>query len=94
MTAFFRDREPFEALKSMVFPRLLQQRNPDAPIRMWVPGCASGEEAYSLAICLLEHLAGSPAAGIKVQIFATDIDDKALARARLGQYPQNVELDV
>ncbi len=93
VTGFFRDREPFEAFKTIVFPRLLDTRSPDAPIRIWVPGCATGEEAYSIAMCLLEYLNGRPA-GFKVQIFGTDIDDHALARARQALYPQNIELDV
>ncbi|MGZ4371443.1 MAG: CheR family methyltransferase, partial [Gaiellaceae bacterium] len=93
VTAFFRDGEPFEALKSVVFPRLIEDRSIEVPIRFWVPGCASGEEAYSIAICLCEYL-DNRHAGFKVQIFATDIDDQALARARLAQYPKSIELDV
>ena len=54
VTSFFRDPEPFEALKDQVFPRLLEHKEPGAPIRVWVPACATGEEAYSIAICLLE----------------------------------------
>ena len=93
VTSFFRDREPFDALAHVVFPRLFENRLTDAPIRIWVPGCATGEEAYSVAICLLEfldHVPGSP----KVQIFATDIDDQALSRARLAVYPLSIEADV
>jgi two-component system CheB/CheR fusion protein len=93
VTAFFRDRETFEALRSTVFPRLLASRSVDAPLRVWVPGCSSGEEAYSIAMCLLEYLDEHPA-DVAVQVFATDIDDRALSRARLGLYPLGVELDV
>ncbi len=93
VTSFFRDREPFEALKTAVFPRLLDSRDPDVPIRIWVPGCSSGEEAYSIAICLLEFL-GDRAGRHRIQIFGTDIDDRALERARAGLYPHNVEADV
>ena len=93
VTGFFRDHEPFEALKAVVFPRLLDKRSTDAPIRIWVPGCATGEEVYSIAICLLEYLDGRPA-GYRVQIFGTDIDDQALTRARLAVYPQSIEVDV
>lgn len=93
VTAFFRDRAPFEALAATVFPRLLEGRSPDAPIRVWVPGCATGEEAYSITMCLLECLDGRSAAP-PIQVFATDIDERALARARQGIYPQGVERDV
>ncbi|HEY6459753.1 MAG TPA: CheR family methyltransferase, partial [Polyangiaceae bacterium] len=93
VTSFFRDAEPFEALKSVVFPRLIEHRAPDVPIRVWVAGCATGEEAYSIAIALLEFLEERPGKHA-VQIFATDIDDGALARARLGAYPASIELDV
>jgi len=93
VTAFFRDREAFEVLESTVVPRLFAGRSPDAPVRVWVPGCSSGEEAYSIAMCVIEHL-DTLGVQIPVQIFATDIDDRALARARLGLYPLGVELDI
>jgi len=93
VTGFFRDREPFDVLKNIVFPRLFEDRSSDLPVRIWVPGCSTGEEAYSIAICVLEYLNGRPG-GTKVQIFATDIDEQALARARLAQYPQSIDLDV
>nr|MBK7070066.1 PAS domain-containing protein [Deltaproteobacteria bacterium] len=93
VTAFFRDRETFELLESTVVPRLFAGRSPDSPVRVWVPGCSSGEEAYSIAMCVIEHL-DTLGVQIPVQIFATDIDDRALARARLGLYPLGVELDI
>jgi len=93
VTNFFRDREPFDALKSVVFPRLFEKRSTGTPIRIWVPGCASGEEAYSIAICLVEYLDHLPGAH-RIQIFATDIDDHALARARQATYPRSIEVDV
>jgi chemotaxis methyl-accepting protein methylase len=93
VTTFFRDSEPFEALKSLVFPRILEGRSVDVPIRIWVAGCSTGEEAYSVAIALLEVL-GDRANRHKIQIFATDIDDDALARARAGIYPRAIDLDV
>jgi two-component system CheB/CheR fusion protein len=93
VTRFFRDEEPFEALKSLVFPRLLENRNRELPIRIWVPGCATGEEAFSIAINLLEYLE-ERASNYKIQIFATDIEEQSLARARLAVYPQNIEVDV
>ncbi len=91
VTSFFRDAEPFQVLGDVLFPRLLEKRSAERPIRVWVAGCSTGEEAYSVAICLLEHL-GDRAPGYKIQIFATDIDEQALDAARLGVYPQSIEL--
>lgn len=93
VTSFFRDGAPFETLKSTVFPRLFDKRGKDIPIRIWVAGCATGEEVYSIAICLLEYLDTRPP-GYKVQIFGTDVNEDALVRARLGEYPPSIELDV
>ena len=93
VTGFFRDRQPFETLKTTIFPRLFDKRSTDVPIRLWVPGCATGEEAYSIAICLLEYLDNRPA-GFKIQIFGTDVDERALGYARQALYPQNIEVDV
>ncbi|MHB8877975.1 MAG: chemotaxis protein CheB, partial [Myxococcaceae bacterium] len=93
VTGFFRDKEPFEALKTAVFPRLLEGRERNVPVRIWVVGCSTGEEAYSIGICLLEYLSDS-AAGRRIQLFATDIDERAIDRARDGIYPRNIELDV
>jgi two-component system CheB/CheR fusion protein len=92
VTSFFRDPETFEYLKSDVIPDILKQRQGDLPIRIWVPGCATGEEAYSIAILLLESL--GPAAGQPVQIFASDIGKEAIQVARDGQYPENIVADV
>ncbi len=86
VTSFFRDKETFETLETSVIPKLFAGKQADSAVRIWVPGCATGEEAYSLAILLREHmdtLQGPP----KVQVFATDIDDSAVATARLGRYP-------
>jgi two-component system CheB/CheR fusion protein len=93
VTRFFRDPDAFKALSHEVFPRLLEARPPDTPIRVWVPGCATGEEAYSIAIGLLECL-GEHAAQYSIRIFATDLDESALAKARTGLYIENIELDV
>jgi two-component system CheB/CheR fusion protein len=93
VTGFFRDPDAFEALRRDVWPRLLQARPPDTPLRIWVPGCATGEEAYSLAISVLEWL-GERAAPVPVRLFATDLDEGALAKARSGRYLENIELDV
>ena len=93
VTSFFRDREPFELLKATVFPQLLEHRAADAPVRIWVPGCSTGEEAFSVAMCLLEYLAGRSVT-YKIQIFATDIDDDALTRARQAIYAKTIALDL
>jgi two-component system CheB/CheR fusion protein len=93
VTGFFRDPETFEALKSAAFPSILRDRPLNKPIRIWVPGCATGEECYSIAICLLEFLEDG-AIDLPFQIFATDIDETALARARSGRYIENIALDI
>ena len=93
VTSFFRDPEAFETLKQHAFPSLMKQRAPEEPLRIWVPGCSTGEEAYSLAICLLECL-GDYAASTPIQIFATDVSEVALDKARAGLFVQNIALDV
>jgi PAS domain S-box-containing protein len=90
---FFRDPAQFDALTSRVFPSLLHQRTRGVPLRIWVPGCASGEEVYSIAICLLEYL-GDRAADHEIQIFATDIDTEAISRARQATYPPSIARQV
>ena len=85
VTAFFREPAVFEELKTRVFPALLKNREPDAPIRIWVPGCATGEEAYSIAICLMEFLEGAKL-WIPFEIFATDASETAIEKARAGTY--------
>lgn len=86
VTGFFRDAEAFAALEAQVMPAIFAGKGADDTVRIWVPGCATGEEAYSLAILAQEQMAKSPAPP-RVQIFATDIDDDALSVARLGRYP-------
>src|SRR5262249_27798551 len=93
VTNFFRDREMFEELKETVFPRIFGHRSADQPIRIWSAGCSSGEETYSLAICLLEYL-GEKASLYQIQIFGTDLDDDAIRVGRHGVYPKSIELDV
>jgi two-component system, chemotaxis family, CheB/CheR fusion protein len=92
VTHFFRDREAFAALEAHV-PQLFAGKKKDEEIRVWVAGCATGEEAYSVAMLLSEHAArlGRPAG---FQIFATDIDEQAIAEARDGLYPSMIEADV
>ena len=86
VTEFFRDIEPFRILAEKVIPALFEGKTAADTIRIWVPGCTTGEEVYSLAILMREHMAGLIGAP-KVKLFATDIDDEALAIARLGRYP-------
>jgi two-component system, chemotaxis family, CheB/CheR fusion protein len=93
VTQFFRDPDTFEALVQIVFPRLLGDREPDMPIRLWIPGCATGEEVYSIAICLIEYL-GERAADRSIQIFGTDVSVEALAIARTGRYIENIARNV
>jgi len=89
VTSFFRDQETFQTLAAKVIPRLFEGKMADGTVRIWIPGCATGEEAYSLAILLREHMDTLPAAP-KVQVFATDIDDSAIATGRLGRYPKTL----
>ena len=93
VTSFFRDPGCFKALQEQVIARLFAGKSPAASIRVWVPGCSTGEEAYSIAILLQERL-GELKQGLKVQVFATDIDSRAIAQARVGAYPANIVADV
>jgi len=93
VTEFFRDPHGFEALRDSVFPSLVKERHADEPIRIWVPGCATGEEAYSLVICLLEFLEET-ASNVAIQMFATDLSAAAIARARAGTFPASIENEV
>jgi two-component system CheB/CheR fusion protein len=93
VTSFFRDPEAFKTLEEEVIPKLLADKPADATIRVWSPGCSTGEEAYSLAILLQEHLE-SLAQSNKVQVFATDIDSRAVDTARAGLYPASIAADV
>lgn len=92
VTNFFRDRETFEVVEREIVPKLFQKKSEDDPLRAWIAGCATGEEAYSLAMLLAEHPAHHD--GIPVQLFATDIDERAIAFARAGLYPESITADV
>ena len=92
VTSFFRDADAFAALAEQVVPRLFARKAAGEPIRVWVPGCATGEEAYSIGMLLAEH--GDGHRDRPIQIFATDIDEEALAEARLGRYPETIAADV
>ena len=93
VTNFFRDPEAFETLKSLVFPAIMENRAPGEPVRIWVTGCSTGEEAYSIAIVLLEFL-GDDAVNTPIQIFATDINEMLIKKARTGIYPESIKVDV
>jgi two-component system CheB/CheR fusion protein len=89
VTQFFREPDSFTALSEEVFPRLIEGRDPDLPIRVWACGCATGEEAYSLAIELVDFLQRQQA-NVRVQIFATDVSEGAIEHARAGVYPASI----
>ncbi len=93
VTAFFREAPAYKELADSVLAELVSKRAADSPIRIWVPGCSTGEEAYSLAIVLAEQLALAQSA-CRTQIFATDVDEDALEVARAGSYPESIALDV
>jgi PAS domain S-box-containing protein len=87
VTEFFRDPETFVALQNNILRRLVRERPPDAALRVWVPGCSTGQEAYSVAICVMEVAAEQPA-HVPVQIFGTDLSDRAITIARAGVFPE------
>ena len=93
VTTFFRDPNAFEKLAALVIPRLFEEKGAPAPIRVWVAGCATGEEAYSIAILLLEE-ASRQEIRCEIQVFASDLDDGALSLAREGRYPAAIEADM
>ena len=91
---FFRDPEAFAALREQVLPSLFSSLDRSDSVRVWVPGCASGEEPYSLAMLLLEAAAEKGVTSDQIQIFASDLDEAALAKARAGRYPESIAADV
>jgi two-component system, chemotaxis family, CheB/CheR fusion protein len=93
VTRFFRDPPVFEALKATILPRIFYGREPDQNLRVWVAGCSSGEEVYSIAISLLEFLSGHPFEP-PIQIFGTDASDQNIQRARQGLYPESIAAEV
>jgi two-component system CheB/CheR fusion protein len=93
VTSFFRDPGAFDALRTKVFPLLLEGRVPSDVLRIWIPACSTGEEAYSVALSLREAMEGR-GASIPFQIFATDIHEPALEVARGGNYPEGIAQDV
>jgi two-component system CheB/CheR fusion protein len=93
VTSFFRDSEIFEEVQKQVIPQLFAGKAAGAVIRVWVPGCSTGEEAYSIAMLLRERMEDRKE-NFKVQIFATDIDREAIDQARAGVYPSSIIADV
>ncbi|MDQ2997119.1 MAG: hypothetical protein M3R61_08705, partial [Chloroflexota bacterium] len=92
VTNFFRDHDAFAALEAKL-ARLFANKSPGDHVRVWVAGCATGEEAYSIAILLKEWMEENHHE-FKVQIYSTDLDDEAIAIARAGIYPPNIAQDV
>ncbi|NTU41629.1 MAG: PAS domain-containing protein [Nitrospirales bacterium] len=93
VTNFFRDQEAFESLAKTAFPPIFKDKPADYTVRIWVPGCSTGEEAYSLAILAYEYMQKLKNR-LNVQIFATDIDSGAIDIARSGVYPESISVDV
>lgn len=93
VTNFFRDREAFEAVERDIIPELFKDKLPTDEVRVWVAACSSGEEAYSMAMLLADHSAEQQAAP-PFQVFASDIDEHAIAQARSGVYPASIITDV
>ena len=93
VTNFFRDTEAFNSLEQLVIPKLFAGKPAGSVIRIWVPGCSTGEEAYSIAILLQEHTEVLKKS-FTIQVFATDIDSQAIATARAGLYPASIAADI
>ena len=93
VTSFFRDPAVFEALAKSIIPDLVRQHPADRPIRIWVPGCSTGQETYSLAMLFLEELAAAKS-NTKLQVFASDVSPEAVAYGRNGVYPESIKDEV
>lgn len=93
VTNFFRDPEAFQLLQDKIIPGILEQKPIEAPVRVWVPGCATGEEAYSLSMLWIEAMQ-NPEKHRTLQVFATDIDTVGVERARKGEYPESIAAGV
>lgn len=93
VTRFFRDPKVFDVLENRVFPHLLQTHDLHTPIRIWVPGCATGEEVYSIVIILIELLEKKKLS-LQLKVFATDISEAALKKARIGFFPDGIACDI
>lgn len=93
VTSFFRNPEVFESLREVVYPRILADRSSSDPVRVWVPGCSTGEETYSHAIALVEVLS-ELRMEVPIQIFGTDLSENAIQRARVGTYKESIAHEV
>jgi two-component system, chemotaxis family, CheB/CheR fusion protein len=93
VTSFFRDPKVFNLLVEKIIPDLVRGHSPDRPLRIWIAGCSTGEETYSLAMIFREQIAATKR-NIKLQVFASDVDPDAVASAREGLYPGTIEADV
>jgi two-component system, chemotaxis family, CheB/CheR fusion protein len=93
VTSFFRDPKAFELLAEEVIPDLVRRHPSDRPLRIWVAGCSTGEETYSLAMLFLEEISAAKR-NIRLQVFASDVDEDAVALAREGHYPKSIAADV
>lgn len=92
VTSFFRDPKVFHTLKKQVIPAILRNKTKGQEVRIWVPGCSTGEEAYSIAICLIEAM-GNKKSAVSVRIFATDVSENGIDKARRGIYGENIKND-
>jgi two-component system, chemotaxis family, CheB/CheR fusion protein len=93
VTSFFRDPKAFELLAEQIVPDLVRRHEADRPLRLWVAGCSTGEETYSIAMLFLEEIAATRPA-VTLQVFASDVDGDAVALARAGTYPESITADV
>ncbi len=93
VTSFFRDPTVFEFISREIIPDLIRGRGPDQPVRVWIAGCSSGEETYSLAMLFREAITAGKA-NVKLQFFASDVDSDAVAAAREGLYPETIKEEV
>ena len=93
VTSFFRDQHVFTLLADKIIPDLVSTHPQGQPIRIWIAGCSTGEEAYSLAMLFREAISAANR-DIKLQVFASDIDPDAIASAREGRYPETIQTDV
>ncbi|MGC2225229.1 MAG: chemotaxis protein CheB, partial [Methylocella sp.] len=92
-TSFFRDPKVFDLLEEKIIPDLVRRQLPDHPLRIWIVGCSTGEETYSLAMLFREQITAAKR-NVKLQVFASDVDPDAVASAREGLYPEAIEADV
>jgi two-component system CheB/CheR fusion protein len=91
VTSFFREPQTFALLRANIFPALIEKKSPNQPIRVWVPGCSTGEEVYSIAISIQEFLEEKNILDAQIQVFGTDVNDKNIDKARRGIYLKSIE---